>query len=698
MLGPVFGARLSRPWPGAAARARAICLGSAAVAALVLLASSTALATGSAAAENSDAVVAIDGPSARGAAARDPTWRALLHQARRRLGRLERRGYHRAGFFLHPQGGQRPDLELDATLAAFTRADPRAAAAARCRYPARFAFLHARGLVRDDPPERGSSADAGPGATAATARCPALEAWRRTLGDVEITLIFPESFLGNPASMFGHTLLRFDRAGARAAGQLDPLLGWALDYTGDSEGGTGPIYLIRGVFGGYDGRFSLAPYFEKIKFYGDWQDRDIWEYPLRMSTEARERLILHLWELRDVALPYFFFTQNCSEKLLQVLAVAWPEIERGGGFPPAVTPIDTVRAIAAVGDTLGEAELRPSPASRLQSAMAEISRDAADRVERLARGELAPEAPALAALAPKARARALELAYDLLRHRYLAGEITQDASRARSLALLRARSRIRIETDASDPAPVGPASATRVADHANRPPTEGHGTARIELASGLHDREAFLELRLQPAYHAAIDAKGGFAEGGEIRVLDTRVRYYPELDRVRLHELVLVDVATASPWRRPFRPLAWHLEAGLRTRMLSSRRDRGLDTEGVFRLQLGAGAANAPLRGLELYGFGEFALEAAPGLQGDVALGPLLRAGLVYSTPRDRYTARAEVLSGLLTGPRSAPWLRGRFEQRLTLSRSWSLVSELRYEHAYDVGHFEGRLGLTRYF
>jgi hypothetical protein len=182
-------------------------------------------------------------------------------------------------------------------------------------------------------------------------------------------------------------------------------------------------------------------------------------------------------------------------------------------------------------------------------------------------------------------------------------------------------------------------------------------------------------------------------------VLDTRVRYFPSLDRVRLHELVLLDVVTASPWRRPFRPLGWRFDLGLRTRLLSSDRGSGLDTEGVFRMQGGLGAATAPRPGMLLYGFGELVLEAGPGLDGDLALGPVTRSGVVWSSPGERHSIQLEGIAGLLAGPgKTAPWLRLELSQRLRLDRKWSLVLSGRFEQAYEVGHFEGRLGLTRYF
>jgi hypothetical protein len=192
-----------------------------------------------------------------------------------------------------------------------------------------------------------------------------------------------------------------------------------------------------------------------------------------MSKAARERVLLHIWELRDVTLPYFFFTPNCSEKLLEVLELGWPGLGRGGGFPPAVAPVDTLRAIEAVHPgTLGSPYLRASPATELQDALARLTPQKTQLVEALAEGRLDPDAAELDALPTQERARVLTLAYDLLRYTYLAGLIRDEGSRPRSRALLRARSQLDI-----------PPETNMELQHLDRvPPNKGHRTARVVLA------------------------------------------------------------------------------------------------------------------------------------------------------------------------------------------------------------------------
>ena len=610
-------------------------------------------------------------PARIDAVAAAPVWRALLHQSRRAIDGPTREALDQADFFFAGGGATDPRAELVATLAAFSQEDPAASLRARCRFPARFAWLADQGLVNTP---RGN--------------CPELETWLERIGTVRPTLIFPEAFLGNPASMFGHTLLRFDPVD-QAREDDGPLLGWTLDYTANAEDDVSLIYLFRGLTGAYRGQFSIAPYFEKAKLYGDWQDRDIWEYPLEMRPDRVERVLLHIWELSDVRLPYFFFTQNCSEKLLEVLEVAWPGLTRGGGFPPANTPVDTVRAIEArVPGALGEPVLRPSPATRLQAALSALPPAAASLVEALAAGTLAPGDPAIVELASPRKADVLTLAYDLLRHRFLAGRISDEDSRGRSFALLRARSLIQIENPPSQP----DLPFDRV------PPNKGHRTAQATLAAGVQDRDPFVEIRLLPAFHTNLDAPHGFAEGGSIRVLEGALRYYPELDRVRLHDFTLLGVTTASPWRRPFRPIGWHASLGATTRMLDRERGKGLEARSVFQFQGGPAIAAAPLRRLHVYATAEVLVEAGPALEGNARFGTYLRSGFSWSTANGRWTLRGEGLAGGLLGRSSDEWLRAELEQRVSVTNDWSVTLGAHFERAYQASHFEARAGLTRYF
>ena len=600
--------------------------------------------------------------------AREPVWLALLHFERSPLGiRRVSEIPADSGFFLSTRGPKDPEAELEATLGALLAADSAGDEAVHCRFPARARWLADRLGV---PLER-----------LAPTPCPELDEWRAELAPRGITLIFPEAFMNNPASMFGHTLLRLD-----VADPADPqnLLAYAIDFTANTGGEAGPIYLLKGSIGRYPGLFGIAPYYEKLEVYADWQNRDIWEYPLDLTDEELERVLLHLWELDDVAIPYYFFRRNCSYQLVRLLAVARPELGLRHGFPLGVVPVDTVRDVLDEVELAGEVRYRPSPAAALRSQLAELRREERELALRLARGELAPDAPGVAGLGPEARARVLGLAYDVLRYEYLQLENPDDETRIevrdRTHALLVARSRA---PGGSPPAPPRPAAR----------PDEGHGTALVSIGGGVEDHAGFVEFRVRPSFHGLLEPEAGFPGDATIGILDTRVRWFPSSGTVRLEEVVLVELRSNSPRDEYFRPWSWGLETGVRTRLFPE--DGELDRSLVWRTGGSLGLAWAPQGGpLSLYARGDAWLEVGSGWDGSWALGPGLEIGAELGTPGDRWKGRLYGRGAYFAlGDRETELEIG-LGQRLTLTRKTAAVAEVAYQYFAGETWLDARLSL----
>jgi hypothetical protein len=596
--------------------------------------------------------------------AQRPAWRALLHVVPGGLGLRRASEVPDGRFFLAERGRTDPAAELEATLRALLAPDAEGDAAAHCRFPAR-----ARWLARElgVPRER----LAGPA-------CPALDAWRARLEPRGITLIFPEAFMNNPASMFGHTLLRLD-----VADPSEPrnLLAYAIDFTARSGGDAGPLFLAKGTLGLYPGYFALNPYYKKLELYADWQNRDIWEYPLDLSPEEVELVLLHLWELDDVAIPYYFFRQNCSYQLIRLLAVARPELELRHGFPVGAIPVDTVRDVLAEVGLAGEVRYRPSPATTLATALRALAPAARRMALELARGELDPEDERVARLAPEARAAVLGAAYEALRYAFAQDEVGEEVSRDRSYRLLRARSRA-----GRGGAPEAPRPGVR--------PDEGHGTALVALGGGVEDHEGYVELRVRPAFHGLLDPDAGFPGDSTISVLDTRLRYFPDSGRVRLEELVLVELQSKTPRDDFFRPLSWGLETGLRTRLFPED-DGDLDRGLVWRTGGSLGLTFAPGHGpLALYALADARLEVGSGFEHGWAVGPGVELGLELTAPGERWQGR---LFGrgtrFLAGDRETH-LQAGLGQHLALTRATAAVAEVGVQHYAGEGWLEARLSL----
>jgi len=273
-------------------------------------------------------------------------------------------------FFLSDQGKVSPQAELEATLEQFFIALADDNKAIACKFPARLTWLaRALDIKKAVLPEY---------------QCTYLHNWLDKLGADGLTLVFPVSVLNSPASMFGHTFLRFDRNNEKRPN----LLAWTVNYAAHTKGAEGLSFALKGLLGGYPGRFSLAPYHVRVKAYSDIENRDMWEYELNYSQAEINALLLHLWELLPVYFDYYFIDENCSYQLLALLNVARPELELTQPFYLDATPAETVRAITNTPGLLKNIHYRPSLRQVISERSEKLTGADQELVRALALGEV----------------------------------------------------------------------------------------------------------------------------------------------------------------------------------------------------------------------------------------------------------------------------------------------------------------------
>jgi hypothetical protein len=600
-------------------------------------------------------------------------WHALLYYQADTLGRGVTSLADTPAFFLAPDGKTNPAAELEATLASFF--EPPSGAEAdqhpQCRYPARFAWLDAQlGFDPERLPRR---------------ECQLLAVFRRDLGPVHgVSLIFPEAYMNNPASMFGHTLLRLDAAPWEEREPARDLLAYAINFAADTGDDGGALFAVRGLIGSYTGRFSIAPYYDKVKQYSDWESRDIWEYRLDLRPDEIEILILHVWEMRTVGFDYYFFTENCSYALLGLIEVARPELDLRGRFRGWAIPADTLREVFRETGLASQVVFRPSSDTRLRSRAARLTPDQQRLARELAHGGLPPDAPAVAALPDETRALVLTVAYDELRR-----DATLDVAaerRAPSLVLLQARSRVPVKGEAAPPPPTPEIQ-----------PHEGHETARVRFGSGWRDGRFFVEGRLRPAFHDLLDPLGGYTPGAQIDFLDVALRWYPDGDDLELHELTLVDIVSIAPRDVLFRPISWKFSTRA-VRRLAPRGDGELRESYFWRTNGGAGLATGLGSRALAYAFVEATADVSGALDPEWAIGAGATAGLFLGDPSDRWRAHLHAgAMGFALGDSHLALSAG-LDQRLRLGRNLALELTLGVQREFDETWSEVGLYLRRYF
>lgn len=591
-------------------------------------------------------------------------WRDLGHYKRTLTG-----GYSSladsANFFLSPQGKDNPQAELEATLAAFfddTKETDRVQNP-QCAFIARYHWLDER--LHFDPrrlPAR---------------ECRRFDDWYAAINPGQATLVFPAAYLNNPSSMFGHTLLRFDPPGQS---ENTRLASYAINYAAQTRETNGLLFAVRGLTGGYPGQFSIMPYYEKVREYSDLENRDIWEYQLNLTRPEMRRLLEHAWELGPVRFDYYFFDENCSYMLLELLDVARPGMHLANRFHVDAIPSDTVRAVLTEEGMLRKVVFRPANRTQIVNRLHYLGEAEQRLAKELADGDIEVGAPAVSALAPARRAQVLDVAYRYLQYRYHEDEVPRSAMAPRSLRLLAARSRI----DATPQVPRLAAPPVR--------PDQGHGTARAAAGVGRWRGEDVLALRFRPAYHDLLDASGGYTPGAQINFLDVQLRYLRAEQRLRLESFDLIDIISLTPRDAFFQPVSWQVRTGFERLPIAGRPDRL-----AYTLEAGGGLSYRPLRELLVFGLLQGQLLVNGELDDDYAFGagPLL--GLLWDvTPRWKLWLSA---SRRDFEPRTElTYVDYRLEQSYALSRNRALRLKLERKGALGDQGSEALLSLHWYF
>lgn len=235
-------------------------------------------------------------------------WHKLLHY---RLTKEQPAGVisdiNSPDFFLSKDGNLNPTSELEATISAFMEpAGDDKNTHAQCRFPARFKWL--RNTLKWDEDR------------ITTLVCDNYNTWTHQNSVGSLSLVFATGYLSNPASYYGHILLKFntDRSMLSTA-LLDESLNFGAIIPNDENG---LVYVIKGLFGGYQAGFSNDKFYKLNHQYVENDLRDLWEYQLDLSRDEIDNIIRHTWELIGKNYTYYFIKDNCALRMSELLGLA----------------------------------------------------------------------------------------------------------------------------------------------------------------------------------------------------------------------------------------------------------------------------------------------------------------------------------------------------------------------------------------
>lgn len=570
-------------------------------------------------------------------------------------------------FFLAPDGVRDPEAELAATLVAFAEpvAPGREDEHALCRFPARHRLL-------DEQLHFGSAL--------ALPVCPALTRFRNDLDPESVSVVYAANFLGNPASAFGHTFLRSSKRRPVGSTASSEELDRSVEYTANTDTNNPLLYAFKGLTGMFRGVFRFHTFASKVHEYADAEARDLWVYDLDLSKAELELLTLHLWELADTHLDYYYLSKNCSYHALATLEAAAPRLDLVSHLRFVVLPRDTIKALFTVPGLVQRFSYRPSLRSQFRAQVSRFSADQHSAVLDLLHDASAPLPSELSAREIDAVLHAADL---ILAAR--SSERPDPKLDAARTVLISRRARL-----TSVPAPVYP-----VATPTDKAPQRAHGSLRLTWGTGITSQyqSSFSMLGGRLALHDLTDPPDGEPELSQLQFLDTRLRYDLGQRSFTLDRLTFAELVALNPLTRYERAISWRVYAfGVRLHDAGCPDcfAHGLD------LSLGATFATADER-LALFVMADTHVAFSRRLDGiddrfvRVGVGPL--AGV-----RARFSSQ---VVGLVT----ATWsylpgarLRSTYDVRATLRGALAKDIAIGFEAAAQPLSFEGVLASYLYF
>lgn len=234
--------------------------------------------------------------------AKQPGWQKLVHY----YGLNGASEVTSVDFFVAKTGKNEPEAELrasiDLMLAPLREDDNQHFI---CRFPARTEWIKSHLL----PEWR---------AKLVAPNCTDFKRWLSGEEVDSLSLVFANGYLGNPASFYGHLLLKFNSVNTDALNQISLNFGARIP---PNENGL--VYIVKGIFGGYDASFSDSKYFTINHEYGDEELRDLWEYPLKLSKAQVRNVVNHTWELLPQSFTYYFASENCAYQMARLLQIEY---------------------------------------------------------------------------------------------------------------------------------------------------------------------------------------------------------------------------------------------------------------------------------------------------------------------------------------------------------------------------------------
>ena len=403
-----------------------------------------------------------------------------------------------------------------------------------CEFPLRYVYLIENNLVE--------------GKESYLKGCSDFQSFIKKVGTGRVSLVFSSYFMGNPGSIFGHTLLKISKTEYLGDEEKDPLLSYGINYAASAGEERGLFYALKGLLGLYDGEFTAIPYYYKVREYNDYESRDLWIYDLNLSEKQKRNLLYHIWELGRAKAAYYFFNKNCSYHLLKSLEVVLPQsLSLSSHYNYFTIPSQTVKRVYKTPGLVDKIHYRPSLKSRLDFKISSLKkkkqRQVVKSVKKLHKGETSK-------YLNKMSAQQLDTAIDLYDFYYFK-EYFKD-----NKTYLKLKRPLLIERSKRNEKPEY--------EYNGSPPHKIHQASFFSLSSS-YSKEAYqYNLTIRPAFHSYLENPDGLMPYGEVIVGEISLGFFDNRltknSEFNLNSAKWLKASDHSPVSTYKIPLSWSFD------------------------------------------------------------------------------------------------------------------------------------------
>ena len=362
--------------------------------------------------------------------------------------------------------------------------------------------------------------------------CTELDEFLTLVDAKHVTMVFPTAHINSPASMYGHTFLRV------SSNEETPLISNAVNFAAKTDDTNGLIFAYKGLFGEYEGRYSILPYYEKIKEYNNLEQRDIWEYDLDLTQDEIDRLVLHAFELKDSYSDYFFFKENCSYNILWLLEVARYDLDLVSHFTFKTVPLDSIKILKPY-NLIKDSRFRYSNMRKMKN----ILEEKIENKEYL-KTYVNENEPLNETLSTDDKISYLDFKILYLQYQRANNEYEKDEYLKKYLQLLKERSSYNKASVYDIKTPFDPLNS--------------HDSAKVSF---FYDSSDSFELGLKPVYNDIYDISEGYLEGAYIDFFDLNIKKTKD-ENVKVDKFTLLKIKSLAQQDMIFKPLSWGIDLG----------------------------------------------------------------------------------------------------------------------------------------